>query len=66
VAALRALDRTHLYFSKEQSLAQAAVKVERSRDERGRLTTPGILLGLGLGGFVDGIVLHQILQWHHI
>jgi uncharacterized membrane protein len=22
--------------------------------------------GLGLGGFFDGIVLHQILQWHHI
>ena len=27
---------------------------------------PGLLLGLGLGGFVDGIVLHQILQWHHM
>jgi uncharacterized membrane protein len=27
---------------------------------------PGILLGIGLGGFVDGIVLHQILQWHHM
>ncbi len=26
----------------------------------------GILLGLGLGGFVDGIVLHQLLQWHHM
>ena len=26
----------------------------------------GILLGLGLGGFFDGIVLHQILQWHHM
>lgn len=30
------------------------------------MTVPGILLGLGLGGFVDGIVLHQILQWHHM
>ena len=30
------------------------------------LRTPGILLGIGLGGFVDGIVLHQILQWHHM
>ena len=28
--------------------------------------TPGILLGLGLGGFVDGIALHQLLQWHHM
>jgi uncharacterized membrane protein len=27
---------------------------------------PGILLGIGLGGFVDGIVLHQLLQWHHM
>lgn len=26
----------------------------------------GILLGIGLGGFFDGIVLHQILQWHHM
>lgn len=24
-----------------------------------------VLLGVGLGGFFDGIVLHQILQWHH-
>jgi uncharacterized membrane protein len=29
-----------------------------------RLTVAGLLLGVGLGGFVDGIVLHQILQWH--
>ena len=27
---------------------------------------PGFLLGIGLGGFVDGIVLHQLLQWHHM
>jgi uncharacterized membrane protein len=26
----------------------------------------GIVLGIGLGGFVDGIVLHQMLQWHHM
>ncbi|HYD80766.1 MAG TPA: DUF2243 domain-containing protein [Paucimonas sp.] len=26
----------------------------------------GIFLGLGLGGFFDGIVFHQILQWHHM
>ena len=25
----------------------------------------GILFGLGLGGFFDGIILHQVLQWHH-
>jgi Predicted membrane protein (DUF2243) len=33
---------------------------------RTRPRGPGILLGVGLGGFVDGIVLHQILQWHHM
>ncbi len=27
---------------------------------------PGMLIGIGLGGFVDGIVLHQVLQWHHM
>ena len=27
---------------------------------------PAFLMGLGLGGFVDGILLHQILQWHHM
>jgi uncharacterized membrane protein len=26
----------------------------------------GVLLGLGLGGFFDGIVFHQLLQWHHM
>ncbi|NYE37277.1 putative membrane protein [Nocardioides cavernae] len=26
----------------------------------------GLLYGIGLGGFVDGIVLHQLLQWHHL
>ena len=30
------------------------------------LATPALLIGIGLGGFVDGIVLHQILQWHNM
>ncbi|WP_407319173.1 DUF2243 domain-containing protein [Isoptericola halotolerans] len=45
----------------------------RSDQDRRTLTAgarpirlPGILLGVGLGGFVDGILLHQILQWHHM
>ncbi len=29
-------------------------------------TAAGLLFGLGLGGFFDGIVLHQVLQWHHM
>lgn len=30
------------------------------------LVLAGVLLGLGLGGFFDGIVFHQLLQWHHM
>ncbi|HEV7278080.1 MAG TPA: DUF2243 domain-containing protein [Devosiaceae bacterium] len=32
----------------------------------GRLDWAGYALGFGLGGFFDGILLHQILQWHHL
>jgi uncharacterized membrane protein len=33
---------------------------------RTSLRLPGTVLGLGLGGFLDGILLHQVLQWHHM
>ncbi|MCF3935300.1 DUF2243 domain-containing protein [Acuticoccus sp. M5D2P5] len=36
------------------------------RAERKFPTAAGVLFGLGLGGFFDGIVLHQVLQWHHM
>ncbi len=26
----------------------------------------GLVLGFGFGGLADGIVLHQVLQWHHL
>lgn len=35
-------------------------------EERPFPLSAGILLGLGLGGFFDGIILHQVLQWHHM
>jgi uncharacterized membrane protein len=31
-----------------------------------RAKAAGIILGVGLGGFADGIVLHMILRWHHM
>ena len=38
-----------------------------TQDKRNnRATIAGILIGIGMGGFVDGIVLHQILQWHNM
>ena len=33
---------------------------------RGPLISAGTLLGVGMGGFVDGIVLHQLLQVHNM
>lgn len=38
----------------------------KDRQHRGALIAAGALLGIGLGGFVDGIVFHQILQWHNL
>ena len=43
-------------------MASPARTVDRTPPSR----IAGLLYGLGLGGFVDGIVLHQILQWHHM
>jgi uncharacterized membrane protein len=40
--------------------------VEAASEAVSRPRLPGLFLGIGLGGFVDGIVLHQILQWHHM
>lgn len=37
-----------------------------SEERRDFPISAGILFGLGLGGFFDGIVLHQLLQWHHM
>ncbi len=31
-----------------------------------QLIVAAILLGLGQAGFFDGIVFHQLLQWHHM
>lgn len=28
------------------------------------LSTTSMILGMGIGGFIDGILFHQILQWH--
>lgn len=34
--------------------------------DRWPLLRAALLLGIGLGGFIDGIVLHQLLQWHNL
>ena len=43
-----------------------AILVRLNRGQHSSLTTASMVLGIGLGGFIDGIVLHQMLQWHEM
>lgn len=40
--------------------------MDETTNARRRVIAGGIFLGIGLGGFFDGIVFHQVLQWHHM
>jgi len=51
---------------KARSHSGAASITEAARAHRPSIAAAGILLGIGFGGFFDGILLHQILQWHHM
>ena len=35
--------------------------MERTRERAGYIVT-----GLGVGALLDGFILHQVLQWHHL
>lgn len=51
------------------STAPAGYSQDRVADppaDRTRVRNGDLLLGIGFGGFFDGIFLHQILQWHHM
>jgi len=51
-------------------LSVSRIKYYRFTNARVTLLNPvplsfaGIILGIGVGGFIDGILFHQILQWH--
>ena len=45
---------------------EAASSTRTSSPRNGGVRLPSLLIGIGMGGFVDGIVLHQLLQWHHM
>lgn len=51
-------------------LAIIIVALARMSAVRSRQTVPlfsaAMVLGIGIGGFIDGIVLHQLLQWHEM
>ena len=46
------------------SVAPELVNITGRRNKD--LVWAGIVLGMGFGGLADGIVLHQILGWHHL
>ena len=52
-------DRTTVRFGRRARGKRERVTLARER-------TGAFLFGLGAGALVDGFVLHQILQWHHL
>jgi uncharacterized membrane protein len=48
-----------------QTCHQKEIQDEGSTPKPSRYVA-GMLIDIGMGGFVDGIVLHQIAQWHHM
>lgn len=52
------------------SLKAHHAKIKHFPHQKGLSSVPlmaaSTVLGIGLGGFVDGIVLHQLLQWHEM
>lgn len=39
----------------------------RKNEAFARVTrAPGVLMGIALGGLIEGILLRQVLQWHHL
>ncbi|HEV7254642.1 MAG TPA: DUF2243 domain-containing protein [Mesorhizobium sp.] len=43
-----------------------SISAGNDRARASRLGWAAFLLGFSIGGFFDGILLHQILQWHHL
>ena len=63
-------NHTHTRPACDADVPDEGERVENTRkgtaERRKRLIWACLLFGIGLGGFFDGIVLHQILQWHHM
>ena len=58
--------RTGGVAARDARKVMETTKTGTTQLKRGPLLSAGVLLGAGLGGFVDGIVLHQILQVHNM
>jgi uncharacterized membrane protein len=55
-----------VYCSRIEITRRRDQQMDTKKQQGNFPTSAGILFGLGLGGFFDGIVLHQVLQWHHM
>jgi uncharacterized membrane protein len=55
-----------LFYWANKHLKNSSRSVSVRPDKFVPLTCAAIVLGIGIGGLTDGIVLHQILQWHEM
>jgi uncharacterized membrane protein len=62
------LDRMATYGSERSGhTGDATARSTTARPTMARRSVAaGVTLGVGLGGFVDGILLHQIVHWHNM
>lgn len=60
------LGRHTLLPHADQIDLQRFLEAEEQRVTNNARAIWSVLLGFAVGGFFDGILLHQILQWHHL
>jgi uncharacterized membrane protein len=46
-------------------VSEEVVAMAVGRDRAPSLLWPGVLVGIGIAGTLDEVVLHQLLGWHH-
>lgn len=52
------------YFSLQKYRMNRLTVIQKYVPNPVPLSITSIILGIGIGGFIDGIFMHQILQWH--
>lgn len=52
-----------MYGNRPPGTGSGVTTIDRSVSS---VFAPALAIGFGLGGFIDGIVLHQLLGWHHM
>lgn len=54
-----------ILISYKRSLQQSSIQNE-TQGKSAPVILFAFTIGIGMGGFIDGILLHQILQWHEM